>query len=68
MRLRLHMLHNGVPHTTAHQLRHTFGTRLVNEGADLRVVQELMRHATPQTTEIYTAVCDERKRSAIDRL
>lgn len=67
VRLRLFMLRNGV-NATPHQLRHTYATRLVAGGADLRVVQELMRHATLSTTAIYTQISDERKRVAIDRL
>lgn len=66
-RIHLHMLRQRVP-GTPHCLRHHFGTELVREGADLRVVQELMRHSSLATTAIYVAVTDERKREAIDRL
>lgn len=43
----------GLPYT-AHQLRHTYGTRSLEVCGDLRVVQELMGHATPETTAGYT--------------
>lgn len=66
-RVRLHMLRNNI-NAVPHQLRHFYGTQLVGGGADLRVVQELMRHSSLQTTAIYTLVSDARRRDAIDRL
>lgn len=39
-----------------HQLRHWYGTTLLDAGVDLRIVQELMRHESPATTAIYTKV------------
>lgn len=53
---------------TPHKLRHWFGTTLLQDGADIRTVMELMRHASISTTQGYLKIPDERRHDAINRL
>ncbi len=47
-------------HVTPHVLRHTFATDMLNNGCDIKVVQELLGHSSLRTTEVYTHVTNER--------
>ncbi len=53
---------------TPHSLRHWYGSTLVSQGVDIRVVQELMRHDWLTSTQIYTAVPAKMQQEAINRL
>ncbi len=65
--IKTHAAKAEVPSISPHTLRHSFGTHLMQHGADSRSVQALLGHSDISTTEIYTHITDLHMRKAYDR-
>jgi len=65
--IKVHAATAKVPDISPHSLRHTFGTHLMQHGADSRSVQAMLGHADISTTEIYTHITNQHMRKAYDR-
>lgn len=65
--IKTHAAKAEVPNISPHTLRHSFGTHLMQHGADSRSVQALLGHSDISTTEIYTHITDMHMRKAYDR-